>query len=228
MKREVIVLACLIGFFLVFPPAFIAGVIVFPQERVVNVSGSLLVLHVDAHLVNLPKSNNMNTQIRKIIEETNQIWERFGISLDVWNISSIKVKDEIARAGKLTGNLNKDVEELGEQVGEKFHDRYVDVFIIERFNDESLAGKGLVSGDKRIGAVFVSLQDFDPWVTAHELGHVLGLSDICTANLMIWDAEICSAWVFKTLFHPTNLTQEQVKTASGYVRSRFVYVEKFS
>ncbi|MBI4258128.1 MAG: hypothetical protein HY619_04160 [Thaumarchaeota archaeon] len=196
-----------------------------PTRGVCQTSGPKLTILVDVYLVNSNTPNQITPETRdKMIQETNRIWERFGIDLTVTNTSNVQASEDLARVGRLTGKLANDAEALGELTGKRFHDSKLDIFLIERFEDSTLAGYGLLSGGKKIGALFVSVRDFNAYVTAHELGHSLGLGHVMARNLMIDDGPYHMR-VMRDILHPTNLDETQVDIARGTVKGRFLYLE---
>jgi hypothetical protein len=150
----------------------------------------------------------------RILDAVNSIWRRnANITFEVVEINRIVVPDNRSEPAK----SNEDLEALGRDfLGANFFDSTIDVIIVKSFRDSENGG-GIAH--ESLKAVMQNEFDDERWANwnlAHELGHKLNLVDVFQHDNLMQADEYPWNIIYKILYIPTGLTNEQILTARDW------------
>ena len=154
------------------PPTSAPGSIEVPRE-VISLSISLYLL-VDDKEEPDPEISTHRTEedLREILEGMNDIWSQADIRLELQNIESVEVPEDILQA-MLARNLGPFFREIGDGIA------LPQTSAINGFYIRSIGGSnGINPFRSRTFFVIDEPTVFDRRVSSHEVGHILGLRHV--------------------------------------------------
>ena len=189
-----------------------------------GVSNETHKLLVDVYLLDKSKDKNW---VEKLFNETNSIWNEYGISIYINNINILNNTQE------LIISKPENVDFLNKYLGKKMCDNTIDLVIakglstkfkilIWDFTSKQTEGQGLrnIPGTNitDLNLIWISSETKNvSWGLAHELGHVIGNLDKAAYtgefNLMTHGGCV------RDDFYPTILNQKQVDIAISTAKS---------
>jgi hypothetical protein len=181
-------------------------------------------LLVDVYLLDNSKDK---TWIEKTLNETNSIWNEYGISIYMNNITILDTTQELIISNP------ENVDFLNKYLGEKMYDNTIDLviakglsvkrkFLIWDFKTKETEGQGLKSIPETnitgLNLIWISSETKNvSWDLAHELGHILGNLDKAAYtgefNLMTHGGCV------RDDYYPTILNQKQVDNVISTAKS---------
>ncbi|MGI9659393.1 MAG: hypothetical protein ACR2OD_10830 [Gaiellaceae bacterium] len=148
------------------------------------------------------RSSRTVEEVRAILERVNEIWASTGITFDVAHVARITAPDE-PLAAVVAGGINEFLAALGNEVALE-QPSTLNIFYVRAIGGPN----GIAPTGTRVALVIDRPSVDDERVTAHELGHHLGLHHVLTDE-------------GRLLFPGTNgrtLTEEEAQVAAYVAR----------